>query len=98
MSALKSSANRTRSERLEARVSAEQKRLIEHAAALEGRSVTDFVLAAVQDAARRAIEDHRRIDLSLRDGEAFVRALTEPHPVNDRLMDTIRRYRQRTGI
>ncbi len=47
---------RTRAERLEARVTAEQKNLIERAAALQGRCVTDFVLTSVQDAARRAIE------------------------------------------
>ena len=47
---------RSRSERLEARVTAEQKALIERAAALQGRTVTDFVLTSVQEAARRAIE------------------------------------------
>ena len=45
---------RVRSERLEARMTAEQKSLIERAAALQGRSVTDFVLTSVQDAERRA--------------------------------------------
>ncbi|WP_372056207.1 hypothetical protein P7L74_11085 [Tistrella mobilis] len=50
-------------------------------------------MSALKSSANRT-----RSDLSLRDGEAFVRALTEPQPVNDRLMDTIRRYRQRTGI
>jgi len=68
-------AQRRRGERLEARVTAEQKALIEHAAALQGRSVTDFVLAAVQDAAARAIEQHQRITLSINDGRSFVEAL-----------------------
>ena len=45
---------RIRGERLEARITADQKSLIEHAAALQGRTVTDFVLTSVQDAARRA--------------------------------------------
>ena len=61
---------RMRSERLEARVTAEQKSLIEHAAALEGRSVTDFVLASVQEAARRTIEAHEQLELSVRDRQA----------------------------
>ena len=89
---------RTRAERLEARVTAEQKGLIERAAALQGRTVTDFVLASVQDAARRAIEDHQRLALSVRDTEAFVNALLNPVPLNDRLQDTVRRYRERAGI
>lgn len=88
---------RQRAERLETRLTAEQKRLIEHAAALEGRTVTDFVLASVQEAARRAIAEHGRLELSLRDSEAFVRALLEPQPINDRLRETVRRYRQATG-
>jgi len=94
---LKPVRGRTRSERLEARVTTEQKNLIEHAAALQGRTVTDFVLTSVQDAARRAIEDHQRLDLSVRDSQAFVEALLNPPPVNDRLRDTVRRYREATG-
>lgn len=49
-----------RSERLEARLTTEQKRLVERAAALQGRTVTDFVLSGVQDAAQRAIETHEQ--------------------------------------
>ncbi|MEK4032010.1 DUF1778 domain-containing protein [Methylocystis sp. IM3] len=93
-----SGSGRVRGERLETRVTAEQKRLIERAAALQGRTVTDFVLTSVQDAARRAIEEHQILDLSLQDSQAFVQALIEPTPVNDRLRDTIRRYRQRAGV
>ena len=89
---------RVRGERLETRVTADQKSLIEHAAALQGRTVTDFVLTSVQDAARRAIEEHQRLDLSLRDNQAFVQALIDPAPVNERLRDTVRRYRERTGV
>jgi uncharacterized protein (DUF1778 family) len=47
-------------ERFESLVTAEQEALIERAAALEGRTVTDFVLTRVQEAARRAIEEHGR--------------------------------------
>lgn len=89
---------RFRAQRLEARVTAEQKTLIEHAAALQGRTVTDFVLTSVQDAARRAIEEHRQLDLWVRDSRAFVDALLHPTPVNDRLRETVRRYRDVTGV
>jgi uncharacterized protein (DUF1778 family) len=89
---------RVRGERLEARVSADQKKLIEYAAALEGRTVTDFVLTSVQDAARRTIEEHQRIELSVRDSQVFVEALLNPQPVNDVLRETVRRYRQATGV
>jgi len=97
-SAIQSPRGRVRGERLETRVTADQKGLIERAAALQGRTVTDFVLTSVQEAARRAIEEHQRLDLSVRDSEAFIEALLNPQPVNDRLRDTVRRYRRVTGI
>jgi uncharacterized protein (DUF1778 family) len=89
---------RGRPERLEARITAEQKRLIEQAAALEGRTVTDFVLTALQAAAESAIERRQHLELSLRDREAFVEALLQPKPINDRLHETVRLYRQATGV
>lgn len=89
---------RIRAERLEAKLTRDQKALIEHAAALQGRTVTDFVLASVQEAARRAIQEHRQVDLSLRDSQSFVEALLNPRPVNDRLRETVRRYRETTGV
>jgi uncharacterized protein (DUF1778 family) len=90
--------SRVRGERLETRVTADQKTLIERAAALQGRTLTDFVLTSLQDAARRAIEEHQRLDLSIRDSQAFVQALINPKPVNDRLRETVRRYRETTGV
>ena len=89
---------RSRPERLEARVTAEQKRLIEHAAALQGRTVTDFVLASVQEAARQVIEAQQRLELSVQDSRAFVQALLNAAPANDRLRETVRRYRDSTGM
>jgi len=38
---------------------------------------------------RRAIEEHQRLDLSVRDSQAFVEALINPQPVNGRLRDTV---------
>jgi uncharacterized protein (DUF1778 family) len=92
-----STRGRARAQRLEARVTMAQKTLIERAAALQGRTITDFVLTSVQDAARRAIEQHQQIELSVRDSAAFVEALLNPKPVNNRLRTTIRRYRDATG-
>jgi uncharacterized protein (DUF1778 family) len=94
----RASRGRARAEHLETRVTAEQKSLIERAAALQGRTLTDFVLTSLQDAARRAIEEHQQLELSVRDSEAFVDALLNPKPVNDRLRDTVRRYREATGV
>ncbi len=84
---------RTRAKCLEVRITAEQKTLIERAAALQGGTVTDFVLTSVQEAARRAIAEHQRLELSMRDSDAFVDALLHPKSVNARLRETVRRYR-----
>ncbi len=89
--------DRARSERLEARVTADQKALIQRAADLEGRSVTDYVLASVQDAAKRTIENHQTIVLGAVDSRAFVDALLDPPPIPRRLKDSVRRYRDITG-
>jgi len=90
-------ANRTRGERLEARITADQKALIQRAAELEGRSVTDYVVSRVQDAAKRAVEAHDVIVLSAAESRAFVDALFQPPSVNERLRDSVRRHRAMTG-
>lgn len=73
--ASRATRRRTRAQRLEARVTEEQKALIERAAAIQGRTITDFVLTSVQEAAWRAIEEHQKLELSVRDSEVFVEAL-----------------------
>lgn len=62
-------------ERLEARIDASQKALIEHAAQLQGRSVTDFVLTTVQEAAARVIRDAAVIALSAEASQRFAQSL-----------------------
>ena len=58
------------SARLEARISADLHATLKRAAELQGRTVSDFVIAAVQEAARQAIEQadviHQEIALGLR--------------------------------
>ena len=91
------SVDRARGERLEARITIEQKALIQRAADLEGRSLTDYVVSTVQDAARRTVEAHDVMVLSAAQSRAFVDALLDPPPLDDRLVDSIRRHRVATG-
>jgi uncharacterized protein (DUF1778 family) len=58
--------------------------------------MTGFASTTAQDAACRSTEENQW--LSVHDGEVFVEALLSPPPVNDRLRDTVRRYRQATGV
>jgi uncharacterized protein (DUF1778 family) len=72
---------RTRSTRLGFRVDAETKRLVERAAALERRSLTDFCLTALTQATRETITRHESLVLSERDREVFFDVLVHaPEP------------------
>lgn len=68
--------------RLEARIKPEVKELWQQAADLEGRSLTDFVIATVQAEAIRVIEQHQRLKLSREDSQAFAAAILNPPPPN----------------
>jgi uncharacterized protein (DUF1778 family) len=66
--------------RLEARISSDLHAMLKRAAELQGRTMTDFVVSAVQDAAQRAIEQTDVFRLSLADQECFAQALLSPPP------------------
>lgn len=80
--------------RLEARISPETKALLQKAADLEGRSLTDFVVSSVQAEAQRVIKQHQTLKLSLEDSEAFVEALLNPPQPNEALKSAALRYKQ----
>lgn len=80
--------------RLEARISPEIKALLQKAADLEGRTLTDFVIASVQAEAYRVIEQHQRLKLNVEDSEAFVDALLNSPKPNDAMKAAAKRYKQ----
>lgn len=69
-----------RTARLEARIAPEALLLVKRAAELQGRSVSDFVVAAAQEAAHRAIEETSIIRLSAAEQSRFVDLLLNPPP------------------
>lgn len=88
-------ARKGKRSRLEARISADQKRRLETAARLRGTSLTDFVIASATEAANRAIQESQTLQLTERDQEVFVRALLEPPAPSARLRAAAKRYRER---
>ncbi|MFS8145591.1 hypothetical protein ATY78_17660 [Rhizobium sp. R635] len=68
----------SRTTRLEARISPEALAIVKRAAEMEGRSLSDFVVSAAQDAARRTIEENQLIRLSIEDQARFVDMLLDP--------------------
>jgi uncharacterized protein (DUF1778 family) len=68
---------RIRSARIEARIAPEALHIVRRAAEIEGRSVSEFVVSAAEDAARRKIEQTDVIRLSVAGQRAFAEALVE---------------------
>lgn len=83
--------------RLEARITAEQKELFQRAALLSGRSLTDFVVSSVQEAAARTVRDYEAMTLSAKDREVFVSALLAAPEPSERLLKAARRYKESVG-
>jgi uncharacterized protein (DUF1778 family) len=82
-------------ERLEARITREQKQIIARAAELRGTSVTEFVIASAQQAATNTIKDYETMNLQGEAREIFVKALLNPTAPNAAATRAADRYRQR---
>jgi len=83
-----------KSQRLMARISDDQKKLLQRAAEIRGQTLTEFVVSAAQDAATHAIVDQEVIDFSLRDSRAFAEGMLNPPPVSPALRVASRRYQK----
>jgi uncharacterized protein (DUF1778 family) len=90
-------ATRGKKERLEARVSAEQKELFMRAAALQGGTLTEFVVRSLQEAASRTIREHEIMELTAQDREVFIETLLNPPGPNERLRQAAIEYRNIMG-
>lgn len=79
-------------ERLEARITSDQKDLFKRAASLRGVTLTDFVVSSVHEAAVRTLEAMHVIEFGRRDQQAFVDALLNPETPNEKLRNAARRH------
>lgn len=83
-----------RTSRIEARISPDALAIVKRAAEIQGRSVSDFVVAAAQEAAHRTIEETQIIRLSVEDQRAFAEAILDPPPLAPAMERAIERYRR----
>jgi uncharacterized protein (DUF1778 family) len=67
-----------RTSRIEARIAPDALLIVKHAAELQGRSVSDFVVAAAQEAAQRTIDEMHLIRLSVEDQNRFAELILNP--------------------
>jgi len=84
-------------ERLGFRLNEETKDLIERAAYLSRRKVSDFCVTALTDIARRTIAEHETLALSDRDRKAFFDALISPPEPSERLMRGLTEHKRRVA-
>jgi len=79
--------------RFDTRLPKEQKQFFEKAAMLGGyRSLTDFIIQAVQDKAKEIIKERELIIASERDSEIFFNEITNPGSPNKSLRKAVEGY------
>lgn len=79
-----------KSERIEARVTADALSVIRQAAEMTGRSLSDFIVSAAERDAHRTIEEEQIVRLSAEDQRRFVDRLlnpSEPAPAMQRAFE-----------
>ncbi len=87
----------SRAERLGFRLDEETKDLIERAAYLSRRKVSDFCVTALTETARRTVAEHETLELSDRDREAFFETLINPPKPSARLARALAAHEQRVA-
>jgi uncharacterized protein (DUF1778 family) len=83
--------------RLEARLPVDVHAMLKRAAQIQGRTLTDFVVTAAQEAARRTIEDAEIIRLSAEGQQRFAEALLNPPEPNAALKRAFEHHRRLVG-
>ena len=86
-----------RNERLDARVTREEKEAIETAANLRGVSYSDFVRTALSEAALKTIREYEQLQLSQESRKIFVEALLNPPKPTEKAIAAARRLKQEIG-
>lgn len=85
----------TKKARFDTRLSQSQKELFEQAAQLKGyKSLSDFVIQVVQEAAQGIVDQHKTILASEKDRIVFFKALENPPAANTALKKAFRNYKR----
>ena len=87
-----------RAERVGFRIDRETKGLIERAAHLERRKLTDFCVTTLANAARRTIAEHETLVLSEEERRAFFDLLIKPPKPSKRLARAFAEHKRRVAM
>ncbi|MGA9566743.1 MAG: DUF1778 domain-containing protein [Candidatus Korobacteraceae bacterium] len=86
-----------KSERIDARLTPEEKQTIETAARLRGTTVRDFVVLSAKEAAVRTIRENEILTLAGRSRRIFVEALLQSPRPNRKALTAARRFNRENG-
>ena len=84
--------------RLEARLPHDVMTRLKRAAEIQGRTLTDFVVAAADEAACRAIQETEIIRLSIEGQRQIAAAILNPPAPSPALKKAAKRYREMFGV
>ena len=81
--------------RIDLRLTDDDKSIIEEAAAISNQTITQVVVASASERAAEVIEQHRRMVLSEQSWSLVMEAITQPPAPNDRLKRAAKRLQTR---
>lgn len=85
---------KSRRSRITARIAPDALAIVRRAAEIQGRSISDFVAAAAQDAAKKIVAEVEMIRFSREAQERFAALLLTPAPPNAALRRAIKQQRR----
>lgn len=84
--------------RLEAKVNFDIYQLLKQAAAISGRTLTDFVVSVAYEEAKKTISEHQVLHLTLRDQALLMESLSNPPEPNQSMQNALNLYQEYLSI
>lgn len=78
--------------RLEAKVNVDIYELLKQAAAISGRTLTDFVVSVAYEEAKKTISEHQALRLTLDDQTRLIESLSKPFEPNQSMKNALNLY------
>jgi uncharacterized protein (DUF1778 family) len=85
-------------DRYNMRLSPELKQQVAIAAKLKGLPTSGYVKAVLYETSCRDIQEHKFLELTLRDRELFVNALLNPSEPSQKSVESVKRFKEQLGI
>lgn len=89
-----SQAAARRTQRIEARISPAALSIVRRAAEIQGRSISDFVVAAAQEVAERTVEKTQMIQVALADYDRIMDVLSKPPKITPAWKRAVKAHRR----